>query len=163
MTIWRRGQRLFSSPKAARGLAAAAVILLAACNFFAVQRTQQLIQETGGRGWWTSALMKFADRVNGRAGVTVASLDWGFNEQLEFLTRGPALGEPFWLLSVGLEPALPRNPRYIYLVHPPEFSLAPLGARFMAAVTASNQNAVVQPWRDDQGRVAFYSITFTAP
>jgi len=28
--------------------------------------------------------------------LKIVSLDWGFNEQLAFLTDGPELSEPFW-------------------------------------------------------------------
>ncbi len=109
-----------------------------------------------------NGLIQFAAENQTRADVTVASLDWGFNEQLEFLTRGPHLGEPFWLLALGLKPELPRNSHYLYLAHPPEYSLSPLGPQFMESVARENTNAVVQTWRDGQGGVAFYSITFTA-
>ena len=104
--------------------------------------------------------MKFAAQYQTRSDVTVASLDWGFNEQMEFLTSGPRLGEPFWLVAVGTNPDLPQNSHYVYLVHPPEFSISPLGAQFMESVGRENTNAVIQTWRDRQGQVAFYSISF---
>jgi len=161
MAIWRRRPK-FSFQRTACGAAAVLVGLLVTCNLADLGRTQKLIRETGGRGWWSNQLMQFAAENQTRSGVTVASLDWGFNEQLEFLTHGPHLGEPFWLTAFGLKPDLPRNPHYIYLVHPPEFSLSPLGTQFMESVARENTNAVVQTWRDGQGGVAFYSITFTA-
>jgi hypothetical protein len=161
--VWRRGARFFVFHRTAAGLAAAMVMLVVACNFLAVLRTQQLIRETGGRGWWSDALVKFAAAIRDRSDLTVVSLDWGFNEQMEFLTDGPRVREPFWLLAFGAMPDLPRDTQHIYLAHPPEFSLSPLGGMFMQSLARENTNAVVQSWSDDQGRVAFYSITFAAP
>jgi hypothetical protein len=159
MALWRRRPK-FPFQRMACGAAAVLVGLLVICNLADLARTQTLIRETGGRGWWSNVLMDFAAENKTPSDVTIASLDWGFNEQLEFLTHGPRLREPFWLMAFGLKPELPRNSQYLYLVHSPEYSLSPLGTQFMESVAKENTNAVVQPWRDRQGRVAFYSITF---
>lgn len=165
VSVWRRRRELVSSrPMALTMGMAAAVAVLVACNVFAVQRTERLIHATGGCGWWSGAAERFAAEVNHRSDLTVASLDWGFNEQMEFLTRGPRLGESFLLPVFTANPErLPHDPRCIYLVHPPEFSRSPLGGQFMASVERDSTNAVIRPWRDDLGRVAFYTIGFTAP
>lgn len=163
VSFWRRRRKLASPQRVAIGVAAAFTVLVA-CNVYAMQRTGRLIQATGGRGWWSSAVVKFAAEVNHRSDLNVVSLDWGFNEQLDFLTRGPRLGESFPPRAGAANPALlPRDPHYIYLVHPPEFSRSPLGADFMAAVERDSTNAIIRPWRDDQSQVAFYTIGFTAP
>jgi len=160
MTAWRRSKENTLWHKTAKGLATGAVMLVVASNCVAVQRTERLIRDTGGRGWWNNALMQFAAENKTRPDVTIASLDWGFNEQLEFLTHGPRLAEPFWLAAFGLKPDLPRDACYIYLVHPPEYSLSPVGTQFMASLAGEGTNAVVQAWRDGQAEVAFYSISF---
>ena len=162
MVIWRRRPK-FSLQRPAGWLAGALVALAVLCNLIALQRTERLIRETGGRGWWSNALMKFAAEYQTRSDVTVESLDWGFNEQMEFLTRGPRLGEPFWASATGAKLDLPRNAHYVYLVHPPEYSLWPDGMQFMESVQHENTNAVVLPWRDEQGQMVFYSISFTRP
>ncbi|MGA2787960.1 MAG: glycosyltransferase family 39 protein, partial [Verrucomicrobiota bacterium] len=79
-------------------------LMLIAGHLFAIQRTVRLIQETGGRGWWSDALDAFCKDVRGRADLTIISLDWGFNEQLLFLTDGPRLSEPFWRLAPNEKP-----------------------------------------------------------
>jgi 4-amino-4-deoxy-L-arabinose transferase-like glycosyltransferase len=163
MTLWQRPWKISLSWRIAGALTAAAIVLLVICQFSAIRRTQQLIRETGGRGWWSNALVKFAGETKNRPGLVVSSLDWGFNEQLEFLTHGTRLEEPFWQAAFGGQPELPRDPNHIYLAHPPEFALSPLGAQFMASVARENTNAVVQPWRDGQGQIVFYSISFPAP
>lgn len=135
--------------------------LLAVCSVSAIQRTEQLVRETGGRGWWSNSLMDFAGKYQGRTGLVISSLDWGFNEQLEFLTAGPRLEEPFWQAAFGGQPELPRDAGHLYLVHAPEFSLSPFGTQFMESVTRENTNAVINPWLDRQGKTVFYTITFT--
>ena len=107
--------------------------------------------------------MKFAREIRSRSDLTIGSLDWGFNEQLEFLTGGPALKEPFWQAAFGGQPKLPRDRRHMYLAHPPEYSLSPLGAQFLDTVARKNTNAVIKPWRDGQGSIVFYSVGFAAP
>lgn len=163
VALWKGRWGTIRVQRLAGGLAGITVGLLIVCQFSAIVRTQRVIRQTGGRGWWSNALVKFCDETKSRPGLVVSSLDWGFNEQLEFLADGPRLEEPFWQFAFGQQPELPRDANHIYLAHPPEFALSPLGAQFMASVARENKNAVVQPWRDGQGKIAFYSIAFTAP
>jgi hypothetical protein len=160
--VWKWRWKAFLFHRTVRLLLVLLPGLLTICNFSAIQRTENLIHATGGRGWWSNALGKFAGDMQGRSDLTVGSLDWGFNEQLEFLADGPNLTEPFWQFAFGQNPPLPRDAHHLYLVHPPEFSLSPLGAQFMESAR-TNANAVVKPWLDDQGKTVFYSVTFAAP
>jgi 4-amino-4-deoxy-L-arabinose transferase-like glycosyltransferase len=163
VALWNRPWKKFLFRRIACSLSAATLLLLVICEFSAIARTQQLIRETGGRGWWSNALVKFSGETRNRPGLVVSSLDWGFNEQLEFLADGPRLEEPFWQAAFGGQPELPRDPNHIYLAHPPEFALSPLGAQFMESVSRKNKKADVQPWRDGQGTIVFYTISFPAP
>ena len=163
VTLWNRASKASLPRQIRRGLLVAVLLFLVAGEFHVILRTQQLIRETGGRGWWSNALVKFSEETKSRSNLIVSSLDWGFNEQLEFLADGPRLEEPFWQAAFGQQPELPRDANHIYLAHPPEFSLSPLGAQFMESVTRENKNVVVQPWRDGQGTIVFYAISFPAP
>jgi hypothetical protein len=163
VSLWNRPWKTFPLQRVMRSLLAACLMFLVASEFHAILRTQRLIHETGGRGWWSNALGKFADETKSRPSLVVSSLDWGFNEQVEFLADGPQVDEPYWQFAFGQQPELPRDTNHIYLVHPPEYALSPLGAQFMESVARENKNAVVQPWRDGQGQIVFYSISFSAP
>ena len=163
VAVWNRRWQAFLFQRTARLLVFLAAGLLVVCSYGAIQRTEQIIRETGGRGWWSAALVKFASEIRTRSDLTVGSLDWGFNEQLEFLTEGPTLKEPFWQAALGGRPDLPCDSHHLYLAHPPESSLSPLGAQFLETVAREHTNAVVQPWRDGQGKIVFYSIGFAAP
>jgi 4-amino-4-deoxy-L-arabinose transferase-like glycosyltransferase len=163
ISLWKHSWKEIFSKRIAAGLAIAIIALLLVCEFSAIARTQKIIRETGGRGWWSNALVKFATETKSKPNLIVSSLDWGFNEQLEFLADQPRLEEPFWQAAFGQQPELPRDTNHIYLAHPPEFALSPLGAQFMDSVARENENAVVQPWRDGQGRIVFYSISFSVP
>ena len=163
VALWRHPWKNCLRRRTGCGLLLAWLGLLVIAQFSAIVRTQHLIRATGGRGWWSNAVMKFSEATPPQPGLVVSSLDWGFNEQLEFFAAGPRLEEPFWQAAFGGQPELPRDPNHIYLAHPPAFSLSPLGAQFMATVSRENKNAVIQPWRDGQGKIVFYSIAFTAP
>ena len=60
---------------------------------------EKLIRETGGRGLWSDSLDAFCRQNQHRTNLIMVSLDWGFNEQLAFLTDGPKLFEPVWSLG----------------------------------------------------------------
>ena len=105
---------------------------------------------------------KFGARVKNRADLTLVSLDWGFHESLLFLTDKPTLVEPFWQLT-GTDPTLlPHGTNFVYLVHPPEYSLSPFGETFLKF---ANEKTVskIEPWRDREGKIVFYTVQFTAP
>lgn len=160
MGLWRK---YFETGK---NFARAAVVFgfaaLLATQIFASAKTESLIQKTHGRGWWSDAQDKFAATVKGRADLTLVSLDWGFHESLLFLTDKPTLVEPFWHLT-GTDPALlPQNTNYLYLVHPPEYSLSPFGETFLKSAR-SNPRAKIQDWRDREGKIVFSTVQFAAP
>src|SRR5439155_7932184 len=76
------------------GLVVIAIVCLTELR--SIAGTQRSIRETGGRGRWSESLNQFCLENRGRSDLTIVSLDWGFNEQLIFLTDGPQLSEPFW-------------------------------------------------------------------
>ncbi|MEI8289237.1 MAG: glycosyltransferase family 39 protein [Verrucomicrobiota bacterium] len=133
---------------------------LLVAQILAVGRTERLICRTHGRGWWSDAQDKFAAAVKDRADLTLVSLDWGFHESLLFLTDKPTLVEPFWTLT-GADPAsLPQATNYVYLVHPPEYSLSPFGETFLE-FARGNPRAKIADWRDREGRIVFHTVRFT--
>jgi hypothetical protein len=162
VTGWEYPWRSILWRRFTRSLLVLVLLVLALGEFHVIVRTERLIRETGGRGWWSSALVDFSAELKPRPGLTVTSLDWGFNEQLEFLTSGVRLEEPFWQAAFGRQPVLPRDANHVYLAHPPELSLSPLGGQFLASVARENTNAVVRPWRDGEGKVVFYTVAFPA-
>ena len=94
--LWQRKPATTAGGSIRRVLVVGTGLVLIAGHLFAIQRTERLIQKTGGRGWWSNAMDEFCNEVKGRTDLTIVSLDWGFNEQLLFLTDGPRLSEPFW-------------------------------------------------------------------
>jgi hypothetical protein len=156
--LWQRKPEEHSGKRIAR---IAAVIMIAGVmysHFNALYDTQHLLRTTGGSGRWSNSLTKFAEEVSDRKDITIVSLDWGFNEQLEFLVNGPRLSEPFWFdLTV---PALLNSPvNYVYLVYPREYSLFPQGAQFLEeSVRLPSDSVSIKPYKDGEGDVAFYAI-----
>jgi hypothetical protein len=162
VSLWRR----FSGAAGKRNWARGAIIFmftaLLAAQLLATGKTEKLISQTHGRGWWSEAQDQFAATVKHRADLTLVSLDWGFHESLLFLTDKPTLVEPFWRLT-GTDPALlPQATNLVYLVHPPEYSLSPFGATFLD-FARRNPRAKIAEWRDHEGKIVFYTIRFSAP
>jgi hypothetical protein len=123
-----------------------------------IMTTQKLIRQTGGRGRWSESFDKFCRENRDRSGLTVVSLDWGFNEQLIFLTDAPQLLEPFWEFNQTLPP-LPPDPNYIYLAHPPEYSVLKYDVAYLNQLQGGG-SAEITPYFDRQNAVAFYTIRF---
>lgn len=138
-----------------------ALLVLLASQIQAVRKTEQLLSETGGRGWWSNVFDDFCRQNADRADLTIVSLDWGFNEQLAFLTNGPKLLEPFWAFTTSKEalPDLPRDPQYVYLAHSPEYSLLRYDLLYLNAAR-SDDHAEIQSYSDRQGQIVFYAIRF---
>jgi 4-amino-4-deoxy-L-arabinose transferase and related glycosyltransferases of PMT family len=134
---------------------------LVAGELHVIHRTEQLIQQTGGRGRWSQSLNEFCNEMRNHSDLTIVSLDWGFNEQLIFLTNGPQLSEPFWDFNQTLPP-LPANPDYIYLAHPPEYSVLKYDVAYLNQLR-NNPNVEITPHLDRQNEVAFYTIRFRSP
>jgi hypothetical protein len=124
-----------------------------------IAATQNLIRQTGGRGRWSKSFDQFCRENRDRSDLTIVSLDWGFNEQLMFLTDGPQLSEPFWDFNQTLPP-LPPDPNYIYLAHPPEYSALKYDVAYLNQLQKSGANVEVTPHFDRQNQIAFYTIRF---
>ncbi len=158
MFVWDRT----SSPRTSRVIQAlilTGLLLLLGSQLRAIRKTQQVILETGGRGRWSESLNQFCRENADRSDLTIVSLDWGFNEQLMFLTDGPQLSEPFWGFNQTLPP-LPPNPNYIYLAHPLEYSVLKYDVAYLDQLQKNRTNAEITPHFDRQNEVAFYTIRF---
>jgi len=160
--------RLWQKPPAATGRSSIRRILtvgigltLIAGHLFAIQQTGRLIQETGGRGWWSKAMDDFCNDVKGRTDLTIVSLDWGFNEQLLFLTDGPRLSEPLWQMTPDGKLGVNPHPNTIYLIHSPEYTLYHSATRFLKNLQPTDsRRAMARAYVDRENQVVFYAIRF---
>jgi hypothetical protein len=152
------------TPRKNLDYAIAAIIALVVFGLIAgeihvIASNEQLIRETGGRGRWSESLNEFCRENQNRTDLTIVSLDWGFNEQLLFLTNGPQLAEPFWDFNQTLPP-LSADPSYLYLAHPAEYSVLKYDVAYLKLLENTGANVEVTPHRDWQGEIAFYTIRF---
>ncbi len=143
--------------KAIGTFALAAVLVT---HLASIRRTQLFLAQTGGLGEWSTALQEFAAEVRGRADVMLVSFDWGFHEQLSFLTDAPRRFEPTWNLQEGKPVELLPDPRCYYLIHPPEFSVFDYGAKYLALARATDPQLEVQSRTNREGRVVFQLFRF---
>jgi hypothetical protein len=152
--------RLTWNPKArSRVVSELAIAIVCVSGLVPIHATQKLIRETGGRGRWSESFDKFCRENRNRSDLTIVSLDWGFNEQLMFLTDGPQLSEPFWEFNQTLPPLL-ANPDYIYLAHAAEYSVLNYDVAYLNQLQKTGGNAEITPYFDRQNEVAFYTIRF---
>lgn len=159
--LWNDQRRAFAR-RVTRSMTAIGLFILFATQVHTITRTEKLITETGGRGRWSNAVDRFCADNKDRSDVVIASLDWGFNEQLAFLTDAPQLVEPFWAFPAykGNLPPLPPRSHYIYLVHSPEYSLFRYDVSYLQELQTSGENVDIQPHSDQQGQIVFYTIQF---
>ncbi len=150
---------VWNSGRLQRTTALVAVTLVCLSGLRSIATTEKLIQETGGRGRWSESLNQFCRENRNRSDLTIVSLDWGFNEQLIFLTDGPQLSEPFWQFNQML-PQLPTDANYIYLAHPAEYSVLKYDVACLNQLQKSGANVEITPHLDRQNEVAFYTIRF---
>jgi hypothetical protein len=132
-------------------------------HVIAIRQTQKFVTRSGGRGMWAQALVEFARGIRTRDDLTLASLDWGFHEQLSFLTDGPKLYELTWNIQEGRPVSLVRETNVLYLVHPPEFSLFDYGETYLQAARAADPRLVVDSRTNREGRVVFQCFRFSQP
>jgi len=152
---------VWNSGRLQRTISLVAVVLVCLSGLRAIVATQRLIQGTGGRGRWSESLNQFCREIRDRSDLTIVSLDWGFNEQLIFLTDTPHLLEPVWKFNQTLAP-LPPNPNYIFLAHPAEYSVLKYDVAYLDQLRTS-PNAEITPHFDRENEVAFYTIRFRSP
>ena len=158
VTFWKMRIGREKLDYAIAALIAIVVVDLMAGELHVIHRTEQFIQQIGGRGRWSESLNQFCQEVSERSDLTIVSLDWGFNEQLIFLTNAPRLSEPFWEFNQTLPP-LPANPDYIYLAHPPEYSVLKYDVAYLNQLR-NNPNVEITPHLDRQNEVVFYTVRF---
>jgi hypothetical protein len=153
---------IWNSGRLQRTISLVAVILVCLSGLRSIAATQKLIQDTGGRGRWSETLNQFCRETRDRTDLTIVSLDWGFNEQLAFLTDTPHLLEPVWNFNQTLAP-LPPDPNYIYLAHPAEYSVLKYDVAYLNQLQKSGADVEITPHPDRQNEVAFYTIRFRSP
>jgi hypothetical protein len=93
----------------------------------------------------------------------IASLDWGFHEQLSFLTDGPQLYELTWNIQEGKPVSILPETNFIYLIHPPEFSLFDYGQTYLQAARQADPRLVIESRTNREGRIAFQYFRFAHP
>jgi hypothetical protein len=144
-----------------KSIAAAATLAVIFGHAAALLKTRRLITETGGRGHWSASLDAFAQEVRTRSDLTFVSMDWGFHEQLAFLTDGPHLLEPIWQMQSGLPFQISTATNYIYLLHSPEYRVFPYHDGVLDLARSRDPSKVsMREHKDRQGKTDFFTVQF---
>jgi hypothetical protein len=161
---WKRWSSGRPAARLGRALLATAYVVLLGWQAAAIFRTQQFIRETGGRGCWSDSFDQFCREVKGRSDLIIISLDWGFNEQLMYLTDGPRLEEPIWNWLSNEKGAdrskPPTGANLVYLFHPDQYGKFDFGREFAQLDPPAGKGLRIETWRDGRGEPAFYSARF---
>ncbi len=131
-----------------------------------IDSTYALIEATGGRGWWSDSLNAFAREIDGDREVRVVSLDWGFHEQLLFLTHEPRMIQPIWRIPDAVRGrglwVHQGRPKDVYLIHEDRYDLFRYGALLLAAAATVEERepgaVEIRRHLDRGGDVAFVSL-----
>ncbi len=161
LKTWHHATAAPLSRRVMRALAGIGIAAVLAGHWIMLQKTQRLIAETGGRGRWSNALNTFAAGIRQRSDLVIVSFDWGFQEQLAFLTDGPRLLEPIWQMQAGRRYPISTATNILYLAHPPEYRVFPFGAElFQVAYAKDPRKVSIGEYKDRLGETAFFVIRF---
>jgi len=150
--------------------AAAGILLLAmvVANLRVVGQTHAEIERSGGRGYWSDAVVGFVEDVTVSPGTRVVCLDWGLHNQVAFLSDELRSIDAIWqvhgALARGQIWSFLGDAGTVYLIHPEPYDLFGLGALFQRALGALPADRVdVRPHVDREGGVAFLAVRLKAP
>jgi hypothetical protein len=171
VALWREWRSpLGNSPLGMIGRRVVTGLLLlavVATNLRVVGETHAEIQQSGGRGYWSDAVVGFVKDLAVSPGTRVVCLDWGLHNQVAFLGDGLRSLDAIWqvrgALARGQIWSFVGDAGTLYLIHPEPFDLFGLGGRFQSALGVLPEDRVdVRPHVDREGGVAFLAVRLKA-
>ncbi|MCZ6782891.1 MAG: glycosyltransferase family 39 protein [Proteobacteria bacterium] len=149
----------------------AALAALAISSLRVSAATYALIDATGGRGRFSTALHDLAREIDGDPEQRVVSLDWGFHEPLLFLTDDTVLVQPLWRIPLAVRQrgawTHDGQPGDLYLVHADAYDLFGHSARFLRTAQHLGERepgaVELRDYRDREGSPVFTTIRITRP
>jgi hypothetical protein len=172
VALWREWRPpLGASPLGMMGRRAAAGALLLAvvgANLRVVGHTHAELERSGGRGYWSDAIVEFVEEVARSPDTRVVCLDWGFHNPVVFLGEAVRSLDVIWplrrALARGEAWSVVGDAGTVYLIHPEPFDLFELGTPFRHALAAlPAERVVVRPHVDREGGVAFLAVRLKGP
>ena len=172
VALWRPwGPSDGSSPlrlTARRAVTGALLLALVAANLRVGWHTHADLERSGGRGYWSGAVVEFVEEVAVSPGKRVVCLDWGLHNQVAFLGEELHSLDAIWqvrnALARGEVWSSVGDAGTVYLIHPEPFDLFGLGVRFQSALEALPEDRVdVRPYLDREGGVAFLAVRLNGP
>jgi hypothetical protein len=172
VSLWRgRGPPGPASARRAttrRLLAAALLLALLAANLHVLWHTHAELRRSGGRGYWSDAIVEFVEEVSRRPGTRVVALDWGLHNQVAFLGERLRSLDAIWqvrdVLARGGTWSFVGDAGTVYLIHPEPLDLVGLGVHFQSALEGLPEGlAEVRPHLDREGGIAFLAVRLGGP
>jgi hypothetical protein len=171
IALWRERRRPGTSPLGLvgrRAVAGALLLAVVATNLRVVGDTHAELERSGGRGYWSDAVVGFVEEVADSPGARVVCLDWGLHNPIAFLDDAVRSLDAIW----PLRRALARGEAWsfvgdagtVYLIHSEPFDLFELGAHFQRALeTLPAERITIRPHLDREGGVAFLAVRLNGP
>ena len=159
-----------AQPVSVRVVAAVSAAVLLGSSMASIASTRDLIERTGGRGWWSGAISELASDLKASDGDIAVSLDWGFHLPLLFLTDDTKVIEPIWeiertLFTEGVWD-FPGDERHRYVAHEEpydRFGYGPALLRTARILERSGRPVTIRSYTDREGETAFLTVAFGAP
>jgi hypothetical protein len=167
VALWREGGPADGSSllgiTGRRAVAGVLVFAVVASNLRVAWFTHAEIQQSGGRGYWSDAVVEFVEEETVTPGARVVCLDWGLHNQVAFLGGELRSLDAIWMvrrtLARGEAWSFVGDAGTVYLFHPEPFDLFGLGVRFQRALeTLPPDRVAVHPYVDRAGGVAFLAV-----
>jgi hypothetical protein len=166
VALWQAGPDAGAGPRRGRRALAAAglgVVILAGARVVEVTRAD--LVRSGGRGYWSDAIVGFAEETARSPDARVVCLDWGLHNALAFLGDGVRSIDAVWPLQRALARGgtwgVQGNADTRYLIHPAPLDLFGLGPRLEDALAGLPEDSYqVTPHLDREAVPAFLEVRF---
>lgn len=165
VTLSRRAMPVWS-----RLASTACAVALIASNANSIASTRELIERTGGRGWWSGAIAELGAELEAGPPGTAVSFDWGFHLPLLFLTESTRVIEPIWEIEDVVRKKgiwdFAGDETHRYVVHDAPYDRFGFGPRLLTAARVHERMGrpvEIRSYHDREGATAFLTISFRAP
>ena len=159
-----------ATPVWSRVAATTCAVALIASNANSITSTRELIERTGGRGWWSGAIAELSGELEAGPQSTAVSFDWGFHLPLLFLTESTRVIEPIWEVEATVMKHgvwdFEGDATHRYLVHDEPYDRFGFGPRLLTAARAHKsmgRPVEIRSYHDREGVTAFLTIAIRGP
>lgn len=152
--LWQKSPLNSVGKRILRACAVVLAVTVIGGHLLVMRQTQDFIAATGGRGYFSDSIEEFCKDIRDQHVLAIVSLNWGFNEQLDYLCSNQRLLEPIWHSQT-----VPTGSKVVYLIHPPKYTLFPAGLEYYRQLQQAYPGKLsIRSYNDREGHTAFYAV-----